>query len=67
MNGNELLINVKPNYNMTFWNENQQIGEIEWKDGVMKFSGNMEESAKVFFEYLKPLMDSYIRFKLGEK
>ena len=50
MNGNELLINVKPNYNMTFWNENQQIGEIEWKDGVMKFSGNMEESAKVFFE-----------------
>jgi hypothetical protein len=67
MNDNESLINVKPNYNMIFWNENQQIGEIEWNDGVMKFSGNMEESAKVFFEYLKPLMDSYIRFKLGEK
>jgi hypothetical protein len=67
MSNEELSINVKPDYNMTFWNEEKQIGEIEWNDGVMKFNGNLDESAKVFFEFLKPYMDSYIKEKLNAK
>ena len=47
-------------YNITFCKDGQKIGRMEWNDGVMKFTGNAEESAKVFFEYLKGLIDSYI-------
>ncbi len=56
----KMSFNVKPNYNMTFQMDGQQIGCMEWNDGVMKFTGNAEESAKVFFEYLKQFMDDYM-------
>lgn len=56
-----LLLNIKPDYNMAFHKDDQEIGRMEWNDGVMKFTGKAEESAKVFFEYLKPLMDDYLK------
>lgn len=30
-----------------------EIGRLTWDDGTLKFEGNAEESAKVFFEYLR--------------
>lgn len=27
-----------------------QVGKISWKGGVLKFEGNVDESAKIFFE-----------------
>lgn len=38
----------------------QPVGKLSWVDGVFRFEGNAEESAKVFFEYLKRLIDEYI-------
>lgn len=29
-----------------------QVGKIDWKDGVIKFEGKVDESAKIFFEFL---------------
>lgn len=42
-----------PPCTMTFWSEkNKQVGKLEFADGVMKFTGNMKPSAKVFFDWL---------------
>ena len=62
---NEISINFKPSYDISFWKDEQQVGIIEWNDGMMKFSGDMEESAKTFFDFLKPYVDSYIQNKLN--
>lgn len=53
--------NVK--YNMTFHKKDEQIGELNWSSGELKFKGNIEKSAKVFFDFLKPLVDNYIKGK----
>jgi hypothetical protein len=45
-----LLINIKPNYNVSFHTNNGMIGALDWNDGVMKFEGDADESAKVFFD-----------------
>lgn len=57
-------INIKPDYNIAFWTEKEEVGRLEWNDGVMKFSGDMDEAAKKFFEFLKPLIDHYIQSEL---
>ena len=66
---NELNIaNVKPNCTMSFHNDAKgEVGVLDWNDGVLKFSGETDEGAKVLFEYLKPYMDEYIKFKLEAK
>ena len=37
------------------------IGRLDIENGRMVFSGNMDESAKVFFELLKKVIDEYIK------
>jgi hypothetical protein len=44
------LIAIKPNYNLSFHANNSMIGALDWNDGVMKFKGDADESAKVFFD-----------------
>jgi len=51
----------KPVFNMAFHNEEKTVGTLDWSDGVLKFTGDIEESAKLFFEFLKPLMDHYLK------
>jgi len=34
---------------------------ISWEKGKLEFKGEMEESAKAFFEFLKPYLDSYLQ------
>ncbi len=44
------------------------IGILSWSDGKMKFKGDAEESARVFFEeFLKPRVDQYIRERLSNE
>jgi len=41
------------------------VGELSWSTGKFVFTGNADESAKVFFEYfLKSLVDEYIEERL---
>ena len=56
----DTIFSIKPSYNMSFHNE-KEVGTLSWDDGVLKFEGNMDESAKLFFEYLKPYVDDYIK------
>lgn len=35
--------------------DNYQIGKLEWNDGILKFSGEIDESAKIFLRYLATL------------
>lgn len=41
---------MKQNYKILFFKENSEVGSLDWNDGVMKFIGNADESAKLFFD-----------------
>lgn len=44
------------------------IGKLSWEDGKMKFEGNADESARIFFEeFLRPYIDSYIKSELEKE
>lgn len=45
------IIDIKPVKRMIFYSEKEEVGYLDWDDGTLKFGGNMEESARVFFEY----------------
>jgi len=50
-----VLINpdLLPNYNMTFNNKNgQEVGKLDFNGDTMKFIGNADESARVFFDWI---------------
>jgi hypothetical protein len=36
--------------NITFHNEEGNIGMLTWEDGIMRFEGDAEESAQLFFD-----------------
>lgn len=36
--------------NLTFQNEEGEVGTLIWKDGVMRFEGNADEAAQIFFD-----------------
>ena len=38
--------------NLMFLFEGNDIGKLEWNDGILKFTGDAEESAKIFFDWL---------------
>lgn len=44
------IFNFKPNYNIHFHRGNQQVGVLDFNGPEMKFSGDMDESAKLFLE-----------------
>ncbi len=52
-------LTIKPTRSLQFCDEaNNKVGEFSWEKGIFKFEGNMEESARIFFEYfLKPRME----------
>lgn len=43
---------IKPNYNITFCNEGKQLGVIDWNGPEMTFTGDVDESAKIFFDWI---------------
>jgi hypothetical protein len=45
--------NMKPNHNMTFHNQDgKHVGTLDFNGPEMTFTGDMDESAKVFFEFI---------------
>lgn len=46
------ISDIKPNYNMTFHKDGKQIGALDWNGPQMMFTGDAEESAKVFFDWV---------------
>ena len=46
------LLEMKPNYNMTFNRDGKQIGELNFNGPEMVFTGDADESAKVFFDWI---------------
>jgi len=42
--------NIKPNYSIIFHRGNEQIGVLDFNGPKMTFSGDMDESAKLFLE-----------------
>ena len=46
------VLNLKPNYNMTFHNASGVIGTLDFNGPELVFTGNAEESAKVFIDWI---------------
>lgn len=46
------LFTWKPSNKITFNDENKECGSLTWDEGVFKFDGNAETSAKLFFNYV---------------
>jgi hypothetical protein len=44
--------NTKPNYNIIFHNNGQEIGKLDFNGPAMVFTGDVEESAKVFVDWI---------------
>lgn len=56
---------LKPAYNIKFYNNQGIVGTL-WFDGPLRFGGDAEESARVFFEhFLKQLVDAYLEERHG--
>lgn len=43
---------TKPNYSMTFNNADKQVGALDFNGPEMVFTGDADESAKVFFDWI---------------
>jgi len=46
------LLEMKSNYNMTFNRDGKQIGVLDFNGPEMVFTGDADESAKVFFDFI---------------
>lgn len=46
------IFNFKPNCSITFHSGNRQVGVLDFNGPEMKFSGDMDESAKLFLEFV---------------
>lgn len=46
------IFNFQPNYEMRFHKNGKTIGMIDWNGPEMTFSGDLDESVKIFFEFL---------------
>jgi hypothetical protein len=51
------VFNIKPNYNITFQNNSEggtgkEVGKLDFNGPSLVFTGNAEESAKVFIDWI---------------
>jgi hypothetical protein len=51
---------IEPTYNMVFSNGDKEVARLEWGTGKLVYSGEMDESAKLFFDFIKPYLDEYM-------
>lgn len=49
-NASQTLLTLKPNYNVTFHRGQEMVGKLDWNEGPMKFEGDADESAQLFFD-----------------
>jgi len=51
--GQLAVSNFKPNYNISFHNNNgQEVGKLDFNGSALVFTGDAEESAKVFIDWV---------------
>jgi hypothetical protein len=43
---------IKPNYNISFHNNGKEVGKLDFNGPALVFTGEAEESAKVFIDWL---------------
>jgi hypothetical protein len=53
--------NIKTNYNMTFHRDGKEIGVLDFNGPEMVFSGDMDESAKVFFDWIAKYFEGRLK------
>lgn len=61
------FLNVEPTYNIIFSNNNGEVGRLDFNDGVLKFIGEADESAKIFFDFLANSFQQKIHDVAAEK
>lgn len=56
---------IEPNYEnlLSFHDSNAEIGKLGIRDGRLFFEGHAEKSAQTLFEFLKSMIDAYIKDK----
>ena len=47
------ILNFKPNYSIYFHRGNEKVGMLDFNGPEMTFSGDMDESAKLFLEVVE--------------
>lgn len=48
--------------NIVIMGEDGEVGRLSWDEGYLAFSGDMAESAQIFFDsFLKPFVDEYMQ------
>lgn len=47
-----LTLDTKPNYNITYYRDGIQVGVLDFNGPEMVFTGNADESAKIFFDFI---------------
>ena len=64
----EMVIeNVQQEFTITFHNELNDVGKLYWDDRVLRFEGNMDESAKVFVnQFIGPNLKIYLEENNGK-
>ena len=50
--GQLAVLDLKPNYNISFHNNGQEIGKLDFNGPELVFTGDAEESAKVFIDWI---------------
>lgn len=54
-------IDSKPNYNITLHNHEGQVGKLDFNSPKLIFTGNAEESAKVFIDWVAVLWEQRLK------
>lgn len=57
---NKPVMNLSQNLVMSFHKEGKDIAHLDWSDGKMKFDGDADAAAKIFFDCVKFYIDSHI-------
>lgn len=58
----DMTFKSTPAHAVAFHNETGEVGHLDISGDQLTFSGNADESARLFFDYvLKPLVDAYIQ------
>jgi len=62
------LKSIDQRFNIIFSDNEKEVGELYWDDGILKFKGNMDESAKVFIEhFIGPNLKIYLEENDGKQ
>ena len=57
----EMLTNFKPSYTITVGNADGEVGRFDFNGPKLIFTGDAEESAKVFVNYLTMIWDKRLQ------